>query len=399
MQKQQWLRPSKVSIPLHNPTTKYYDLTVAIGDAVLVGQQIATRYNQELRLPVFSSVSGVVKEVKSLEYINGISMDHLVIENDKSDTAVKNRSLSKPFTTQVLRTHLLDMGIQGLDQSGMYTALDFKSKIQQVIVNAVYENAPFVDATVSWFQDDAIALVEGCVLLSQAALVPVTVLTDQRALATACQKAGLSVKMVRPKANKAWQAEAIQQIIKQRPPFDLLEVGVIYTNAHTAKAIYDAVERGVPVTTSEIVVLPDDPTQQRWVEVKIGSNVNEMMEALSISIPRQEHAWFNGNILSGGAMKSDAFVVHADASTIGVTANILEEDVCIKCGLCNDACPVGILPQNIMDSEIREAEDRIYDYRVDQCVECGLCSYVCPSEINVLEWVRRAKRRVARGVD
>jgi len=399
MQKQQWLRPSKVSIPLHNPNTKYYDLTVAIGDQVMVGQHIATRYNQELRLPVFSSVSGVVKEVKSLEYINGISMDHLVIENNKEDLAAKARPLQKPFTTQVLRTQLLDMGIQGLDQSGMYTALDFKSNIQQVIVNAVYENAPFVDTKVSWFQEDSKALVEGCVLLSQASLTPVTVLTDQRELATLCQQAGLSVKMVRPKANKAWQAEAIQQIIKRRPPFNLLEVGVIYTNAHTAKAVYDAVERGVPVTTTEIVVLPDDPTQQCWVEVKIGTNVKELMEALSISTPRVDHAWFNGNILSGGAMKSDAFVVHADASTIGVTANILEEDVCIKCGLCNDACPVGILPQNIMDSEIREAEDRIYDYRVDQCVECGLCSYVCPSEINVLEWVRRAKRRVARGVE
>ena len=399
MQKQQWLRPSKVSIPLHNPMTKYYDLTVTLGDEVLVGQQIATRYNQDVRLPVFSSVSGVVKEVKSLEYINGIAMDHLVIENNKADQSVSPKPLRKPFTAQLLRSHFTAMGVEGLDQSGLYTAIDFTKNVKQVIVNAAYENAPFVDAKVAWFADDTTALVEGALLLSQAALAPVTVLTDRRELATALQQAGVAFKMVRPKAQKAWQVEAIQQLIKKRPPYDLFEVGVMYTNAHTVKAMYDAVERGVPVTTTEVVVLADDPANQRWVEVKIGTNVSELMEFLSIAPPPGEHAWFNGSVLSGGAMKSDAFVVHSDASTIGVTSSILEEDVCIKCGLCNDVCPVGILPQNIMDAEIRVAEDRIYDYRVDQCVECGLCSYVCPSEINVLEWVRRAKRRVARGVE
>ena len=71
-----------------------------------------------------------------------------------------------------------------------------------------------------------------------------------------------------------------------------------------------------------------------------------------------------------------------------------EEDVCIKCGDCNDVCPVGILPQNIMDTELRSVSDRIVELNTDECIECGLCTYVCPSKINVLEWVRRAKRRV-----
>jgi electron transport complex protein RnfC len=202
--------------------------------------------------------------------------------------------------------------------------------------------------------------------------------------------------MVRPRANKAWQVEAIASIIKQQPPYDLLSVGVIYTNAHTAKAVYDAIELGVPVTSTEVVVLLDDPKQHRIVEAKIGTSLADVISGSTISSPA---TYFSGNVLSGSSMKSGEFVIHTDASTVGFTSSVIEEDVCIKCGLCNDVCPVGILPQNIMDSEIREAEDRIYSYDVDQCVECGLCSYVCPSEINVLEWVRRAKRRVARGVE
>jgi electron transport complex protein RnfC len=398
MQKQQSLRPSSVSIPLHNPNTKYYDLSVAVGDRVLVGQKIAVRYNQEVRLPVFSSVSGVVKSVTSLEYVNGIAMDHLVIENDAKEEKAKARPLIKPYTPQMLRTQLLDMGVDGLDQNGLYTALDFTNNIDQVIVNAVYENAGFVKEDVQFFDANQDAIIMGCYLLAEASLKPVTVLTNQRAFATKCQQAGLKVRVVRPRANKAWQVAAIGQIIKQQPPYDLLSIGVIYTNAHTAKAVYDAIELGVPVTSTQVVLLVDNPKQQQLIEAKIGTSVADLL-TLAKTPASPDVTWFSGNVLSGASMKSSEFVVHAQTSTIGFTSKVIEEDVCIKCGICNDACPVGILPQNIMDSEIRIAEDRIYNYNVDQCVECGLCSYVCPSEINVLEWVRRAKRRVARGVE
>lgn len=398
MLKQQSLRPSSVSIPLHNPTTKYYDLSVAVGERVLVGQKIAVRYNQEVRLPVFSSVSGIVTSVDSLEYVNGISMDHLVIDNDAKEEQAKARPLLKPYTAQMLRTQLLEMGVEGLDQSDLYTSLEFKGNIKQVIVNAVYENAGFVKEDVQFFESNQDALVKGCYLLAEAALKPVTILTNQRSFATKCQQAGLQVRLVRPRASKAWQVEAIASIIKQQPPYDLLSIGVIYTNIHTAKAVHDAIELGVPVTSTEVVVLLDDVKDHRIVEAKIGTSFTDVLAQANTKAV-DDATFFSGNVLSGASMKSGGFVVHTESSTVGFTSSVIEEDVCIKCGLCNDVCPVGILPQNIMDSEIREAEDRIYSYSVDQCVECGLCSYVCPSEINVLEWVRRAKRRVARGVE
>ena len=155
-------------------------------------------------------------------------------------------------------------------------------------------------------------------------------------------------------------------------------------------------EEGIPYTQVEAHIMSDDSVSV--VEVPIGTSMSDVMGHLNAAMPEADQ-WFNGNVLYGSPYKSNQFVVSDQAYDIGVTKNVITEDVCIKCGLCNDACPVGILPQNIMDAEIREVEDRIYDYKVDQCVECGLCSYVCPSEINVLEWVRRAKRRVARGVE
>ena len=102
-----------------------------------------------------------------------------------------------------------------------------------------------------------------------------------------------------------------------------------------------------------------------------------------------------GSFLTGMQLDNDDFAITQSVDSINVCEfRDVEEDVCIKCGDCNDICPAGILPQNIMDAELRSVNLRIVDLDTHLCVECGLCTYVCPSKINVLEWVRRAKRRV-----
>jgi len=102
-----------------------------------------------------------------------------------------------------------------------------------------------------------------------------------------------------------------------------------------------------------------------------------------------------GDFLTGQQVTTDEIAVTLTVNAVNFSEyDEEEEDVCIKCGDCNDVCPVGILPQNIMDAELRSVNDRIVELNTDECIECGLCTYVCPSKINVLEWVRRAKRRV-----
>ena len=45
-------------------------------------------------------------------------------------------------------------------------------------------------------------------------------------------------------------------------------------------------------------------------------------------------------------------------------------DACVKCGICADSCPTGI---------ITEGDDK-YVIDADQCVDCGTCEAECPNE-------------------
>ncbi len=72
-----------------------------------------------------------------------------------------------------------------------------------------------------------------------------------------------------------------------------------------------------------------------------------------------------------------------------------ERRPCVSCGLCEDVCPAGIMPQLIhklmYQDEVEEAENA----RMDLCVECGLCSYVCPSKIDLRQQIIDAKAALA----
>lgn len=388
-----YLKPSKVYIPLASTNSKYYDLFVEEGERVLKGEKIAERYGTE-RTPIFASVSGTVTGIEPLEYYSGIEVDHLVIDNDHKEEAVDFEPMQGAESARNIQLQLEKLGVRGLDSSGIYTRFDFSKPIKHVFVNAVFQNQAFLTTQNDLFFDAMKEVIDGINLLKKATMAEVTVLVDNDLHTEKYQNAGLNVVKVKPKKNTVWHYNAIRKVMGMEIPYDMMEIGVMFTSINSCKAVYDAVRLGEPVTETRLIVMGLELDEAMAVNVKIGTHVRDV---LIFTKQNLDDPVFTGSVLNGFTMKSTEFAVYEHISSIGLVLEETDEHVCIKCGLCNDICPVGILPQNIMDAEIRMVEDRLYEYDLKKCIECGLCSYTCPSDINVLEWVRRAKRRVSRG--
>ena len=60
-----------------------------------------------------------------------------------------------------------------------------------------------------------------------------------------------------------------------------------------------------------------------------------------------------------------------------------ERRPCIACGLCEQVCPAGLIPQVLHRYLYREAYEEAERAGLNHCVDCNLCTYVCPSKIEL----------------
>lgn len=68
---------------------------------------------------------------------------------------------------------------------------------------------------------------------------------------------------------------------------------------------------------------------------------------------------------------------------------------CIRCGRCVSACPVGLLPLEMM-TRIRAGQfDAAVDFGLADCIQCSSCSYVCPSQIPLVQYFKYGSGELA----
>lgn len=71
------------------------------------------------------------------------------------------------------------------------------------------------------------------------------------------------------------------------------------------------------------------------------------------------------------------------------------ELACIRCGLCEEACPEDLLPQELYWYCRTESWPEAGLRGLDACIECGLCNQVCPSNIDLLKTFTRGRQALA----
>jgi len=399
----QFLEPRKVYLPLTDKTSKIASVKVELDDEVLLGQIIAYKFNGKVKTPVISTVSGTVVGFEELEDRFAKIIDHVVIENDYKSNPVTYKQLSKDSTAAEVKARLEEAGINQITVDGLCTDVDFSKPLNHIVINATYTNEPFISTDYEYIKKQSEEIAIGIQLLGRAAhtenlYLIVDKFMDSETLENlgkATVDKDIAIVTTNSKKMEGSDYKFIRSLLKKPLSNNLLDDGVMYTSVCTAKAVYDAVVNSLPLTKRQIAVTGDAFKSNALYEVKLGTRFSDVVEDLGNYTTSENLSLHIGSFLTGYQLETDNFSLTASVDSINVGVIRSEkEDICIKCGDCNDVCPAGILPQNIMDAEIRSVKNRIIDLNTSECIECGLCTYVCPSKINVLEWVRRAKRRV-----
>jgi electron transport complex protein RnfC len=67
---------------------------------------------------------------------------------------------------------------------------------------------------------------------------------------------------------------------------------------------------------------------------------------------------------------------------------------CIRCGMCEQACPASLLPQQMFWFAQGKEFEKLEQHNLFDCIECGACSWVCPSNIPLVQYYRASKAEI-----
>ncbi|WP_220717948.1 electron transport complex subunit RsxC [Agarivorans litoreus] len=398
--------PNELSIPVQQHIGSAGKLLVKVGDKVLRGQAL-TESQFFQAPPVHASLSGeiIAIEPRVSAHASAIPELSVVIRVDKEQ---QDAQWPQPLSDEELnpeticqRVHL--SGISGMGGAGFPTALKITphKPLDVLIINGA-ECEPYISADDCLMQNYAAEIIGGVALLQKVLKPALTI---------------VAVEDDKPKAIKALEAVSNQDIIVRSIPTKYpsggekqliqvltgkevkanqlpIDLGMLVQNVGTAYAVHQAVTVGEPLISRIVTLAGDLVTSPSNYWVPIGTAVSDVINKKLQGEP-------NTPTIMGGSMMG--FMLPSNQAPVVKTTNCLivnnpmaaeNESPCIRCGECAQACPMGLLPQQLYWYAKGDELNKARDFNIMDCIECGACAFVCPSEISLVQHYRTAKAKI-----
>ncbi|GGY65041.1 electron transport complex subunit RsxC [Marinobacter zhanjiangensis] len=405
--------PERLVLPLQQHIGEPAEPVVEPGDQVLKGQKIAD-VMAGIGVPVHAPTSGTIAGIERLPvpHPSGMADWCIVLEPDGNDTwcelspVADYHSLDREAVLERIR----QAGISGMGGAGFPTNVKLQPprdrKVSTLILNGA-ECEPYITADDMTMRERANEIQKGLKIMAWI-LRPercVVAIEDNKpeaieAMRKATEGTHTEVVVIATRYPSGGEKQLIQILTGMEVPSGGIpaDIGVICQNVGTAVAVSRAVFRGEPLISRVTTVTGDGVSEPGNFDTLIGTPISHLLTLAGFD-PERINRLILGGPMMGYTLEDTAVpVVKTTNCVIAATEPELStpppEQPCIRCGMCAEACPMELLPQQLFWHAKARDFDRAEHLNLFDCIECGVCSYVCPSSIPLVQYYRYAKGEI-----
>ncbi|MEL0636872.1 electron transport complex subunit RsxC [Marinomonas sp. TI.3.20] len=407
--------PNELILPLGQHIGQSSRPLINVGDKVLKGQTIAIN-NGFLSSFLHAPTSGTIKaiEERPIAHPSGLSDVCIVITPDGEeqwDTLTPLQHWNTLSKTDVL-AYLAEMGIVGMGGAGFPTQVKLqgahKHPLTHFIINAA-ECEPYITADDMLIREKTIELVLGIEALQHLVEAEQVIIgiEDNKPTAIAELNKVLSdrlstiqVAVVPTKYPSGGEKQLIQLITGKEVPSGQYpaDIGILCQNVGTCVAVHDAIFLGKPLISRFTTLTGDALKAPQNVEVLLGTPINHLLDYAENDSKKLKRLVMGGPMMGFTLDSANVPIVKTSNCVLAASKKELPqpapEQACIRCGMCEQACPASLLPQQLLWFSKSQELEKAEHYNLFDCIECGACSYVCPSSIPLVQYYRHTKSSI-----
>ncbi|PYF83399.1 electron transport complex protein RnfC [Marinomonas alcarazii] len=407
--------PSELILPLGQHIGQSSRPLVKVGDKVLKGETIAINngfLSSFLHAPTSGTITAI--EERLIAHPSGLSDLCIVLTPDGNETWTDLEPLNnwQDISKTDVLAYLSEMGIVGMGGAGFPTQVKLqgahKNPLTHFIINAA-ECEPYITADDMLIREKTLELVAGIEILQHLVEAENVIIgiEDNKPTAIAALKTVLTQRnsdiqlaVVPTKYPSGGEKQLIQLLTGKEVPSGQYpaDIGVLCQNVGTCVAIHDAITQGKPLISRFTTLTGDALKSPQNVEVLFGTPVAHLLEYADYESKKLSRLIMGGPMM--GYTLDSAAVPIVKTSNCILAASKKElpapapEQACIRCGMCEQACPASLLPQQLLWFSKSQEFEKAEHHNLFDCIECGACSYVCPSSIPLVQYYRHSKSSI-----
>lgn len=374
------------------------------GCEVKTGELIA-RADGPISSNVFSSICGIVEDIRDETGANGRTEKYIFIKNNgKTDKAFLT-PLSSP-SAEDIKKRINEAGIVGMGGAGFPTGVKMspRQKVDTLILNGT-ECEPYLTCDYRLMLEKTDEIVRGARYFAKALGVESVIIgieaNKKDCIAKFEPYDDIKVVMLGKRYPMGGEKQLTYACTGRKIGFPNklpADSGVVVQNVATAFAVCEAVEQGKPLYERVVTISGDAVVKPANLWVRVGTEIKDIIDFCGgDKMPPRK-------VIMGGPMTGTALSTY-DTYTRKTTGGILlmtadeaaadEPTPCLNCGKCADVCPMHLMPMNTaFYASAGDFEAAAHYGNTMACIECGACEYICPAKRPLIQAIRQTKAEI-----